>query len=188
MEILKQAETIDINEFIDFTKPYKFDNGMIVRFNASDLYIKRENKFEHLKSNVFYTDNFSFAPRRFFSYQVIFPKLYLNIPGTKDFVLFTRFSTIPKAILNLFYKESYLYSNSTIALYYPGGVCYLTDKSVYMYFHDNLDTKNNHKYEYEYQDKSNKPWIYLVIGIGCLVAAITIVILSTIWLWFSSHN
>ena len=58
MKILQNGQVIDINEFIDFSKPYVFPSGTQAQYTEDDLYIKENNQFKKLEKNMFYISDF----------------------------------------------------------------------------------------------------------------------------------
>ena len=58
MEILNEVKTIDINKFIDFSQPYSFESGVIVKYSKEDLFIKVGNDYIKLDRDTFYLDDF----------------------------------------------------------------------------------------------------------------------------------
>lgn len=58
MKILQNGQVIDINEFIDFSKPYVFPSGTQAQYTEDDLYTKENNQFKKLEKNMFYISDF----------------------------------------------------------------------------------------------------------------------------------
>lgn len=58
MKILQNGQAIDINEFIDFSKPYVFPSGTQAQYTEDDLYTKENNQFKKLEKNMFYISDF----------------------------------------------------------------------------------------------------------------------------------
>lgn len=58
MKILQNGQVIDINEFIDFSKPYVFPSGTQAQYTEDDLYIKENHQFKKLEKNMFYISDF----------------------------------------------------------------------------------------------------------------------------------
>lgn len=52
MEIIKEAENIYLEDFIDFNKELELPNGSKVKFTKDDLYIYKNNKYRKVKVDV----------------------------------------------------------------------------------------------------------------------------------------